>query len=82
MYIGCSAKCAKIWAALAKNDIAGTHMTENVIEVIFKEFQQDLSALTKVSSVKEFMRVFDQDKDGCLNSDEQIQIFSFIKERL
>lgn len=28
------------------------------------------------------MRVFDQDRDGCLNVDEQIQIFSFIKERL
>ena len=28
------------------------------------------------------MRLFDQDKDGCLCSDEQIQIFSFIKERL
>ena len=57
-------------------------MTENVIEVIFREFQSDLSALTKVSSVKQFMRVFDQDKDGCLSADEQIQIFSFIKERL
>ena len=28
------------------------------------------------------MRVFDQDRDGCLSADEQIQIFSFIKERL
>lgn len=28
------------------------------------------------------MRVFDQDKDGCLNSDEQIGIFSFIKEKV
>lgn len=35
-YIGCSAKCAKIWTAISKNDIAGSHMTENVIEVIFK----------------------------------------------
>ena len=51
-YIGCSAKCAKIWEAIAKNDIAGSHMTENVIEVIFREFQSDLSTLTKVSSVK------------------------------
>lgn len=28
------------------------------------------------------MQVFDQDKDGCLSYDEQIQIFSFVKERL
>ena len=30
-YIGCSVKCVKIWEALAKNDIAGSNMTENVI---------------------------------------------------
>ena len=57
-------------------------MTENVMEVIFHEFQNDLSAFTKVSSLKEFMKIFDEDRDGCLNADEQIQIFSFIKERL
>jgi len=28
------------------------------------------------------MRIFDQDHDGTLNPDEQIGIFSFIKERL
>ena len=28
------------------------------------------------------MKLFDQDKDGSLNYDEQIQIFSYIKERL
>ena len=28
------------------------------------------------------MRIFDQDKDGKLSPDEQISIFSFIKERL
>lgn len=36
IYIGCSSKCTKIWTAIAKNDIAGSNMTENVIEVIFK----------------------------------------------
>ena len=28
------------------------------------------------------MRIFDQDKDGMLSPDEQISLFSFIKERL
>jgi hypothetical protein len=28
------------------------------------------------------MRIFDVDRDGSLNPDEQISIFSFIKERL
>lgn len=39
-------------------------------------------AFTKIGSLREFMRIFDQDKDGSLNSDEQISIFSFIKEKV
>ena len=50
--------------------------------MIFKEYQTDLHNFTKISSIKDFMRIFDQDKDGTLNPDEQIGIFSFIKERL
>lgn len=26
-YIGCAAKCEKIWEALTKNDFAGSHLT-------------------------------------------------------
>lgn len=26
-YIGCSAKCVRIWEALSKNDMAGSHLT-------------------------------------------------------
>lgn len=62
--------------------MAGSHLTEKVLELVFREFQSDLSAFTRISSIKEFMRIFDQDKDGMLSPDEQISIFSFIKERL
>ena len=82
MYVGCAGRCCEIWAALSKNDIAGSNLTENVMEVVFKEFKEDLSSMTKVSSVSDFMKIFDQDRDGVLNADEQIQIFAFIKERL
>ena len=81
-YLDCAQKCQSIWTALAKNDMAGSNLTEKVLEVIFKEFQSDLYNFTKISSIKDFMRIFDQDKDGTLNPDEQIGIFSFIKERL
>jgi hypothetical protein len=50
--------------------------------VIFREYQADLYGLTRISSIKDFMRIFDVDRDGTLNPDEQISIFSFIKERL
>jgi hypothetical protein len=53
-----------------------------VLEVVFKEYQSDLYNFTKMSSIKDFMRIFDQDRDGTLDPDEQIGIFSFIKERL
>ena len=62
--------------------MAGSHLTEKVLEMVFREFQSDLYSFTKISSIKEFMRIFDQDRDGTLSPDEQISIFSFIKERL
>ena len=62
--------------------MAGSHLTEKVLETVFREFQSELYNFTKISSIKEFMRIFDQDKDGKLSPDEQISIFSFIKERL
>lgn len=62
--------------------MAGANLTEKVLEVVFREYQADLYALTRISSIKDFMRIFDVDRDGTLNPDEQIAIFSFIKERL
>ena len=50
-----------------------------MLEVVFREYQADLYSLTRISSIKDFMRIFDSDKDGTLNPDEQISIFSFIK---
>jgi hypothetical protein len=38
LYEGASSKCAVIWEALKKNDVAGFQLSENVIEVIFKQF--------------------------------------------
>lgn len=49
--------------------MAGANLTEKVLEVVFKEFQADLYSFTKISSIKDFMRIFDQDKDGTLNPD-------------
>lgn len=69
MYESASAKCSAIWEALKKNDIAGFQLSEKVIEVIFKQFESDLYNLTKITSLKEFMQIFDLDKDGVLNED-------------
>jgi hypothetical protein len=41
-----------------------------------------LYQFTRIASLKEFMQIFDMDRDGVLNEDEQIRIFSFIKERM
>jgi hypothetical protein len=81
-YHSCAQKCQAIWSSLAKNDMAGANLTEKVLEVVFREYQADLYSLTRISSIKDFMRIFDCDKDGMLDPDEQIGIFSFIKERL
>ena len=50
--------------------------------MVFKRFEEDLYNYTRVSSLKDFMRLFDVDRDGFLNEDEQIRIFSYVKERV
>jgi hypothetical protein len=37
---------------LAKNDMAGSNLTEKVLEIIFHDFQEDLYNFTKISSIK------------------------------
>jgi len=39
------------------------------LENVFKEYQSDLYTFTRIGSLREFMRIFDVDKDGSLNSD-------------
>lgn len=46
---------------------------------MFKQFETDLYNYTRVTSLKEFMKLFDVDHDGFLNEDEQVSIFSYIK---
>jgi hypothetical protein len=51
-YADCAEKCQAIWLSLAKNEMAGSHLTEKVLELVFKEFQSELYSFTKISSIK------------------------------
>ena len=57
-------------------------LNEKSLLLIFENKSKTIEDLLKVASVDEFLEVFDDDLDGLINEDEQILIFSIIKERI
>ena len=72
-----------IWNAIRRADFRkeGT-LNEANIQLVFDKNKETIYQLTKIQSVSDFIDVFDRDKDGFLNEDEQISIFSLIKEKM
>ena len=57
-------------------------LNEANIQLIYENKKKLLNNLLKISSVKEFLLVFDDDQDGFLNEDEQILVFTVIAKRI
>ena len=72
-----------IWNAIRRADFRkeGTLNDAN-IQLVFDKNKETIYQLTKIQTVSDFIDVFDRDKDGFLNEDEQISIFSLIKEKM
>ena len=49
---------------------------------MFEKNKETIYELLWITSVHDFVDVFDRDKDGFLNEDEQISIFSLVKEKM
>jgi len=75
--------CEEIWKTIRKNDFA-TEGTLNlpVVENIYKAHERKLEKMIGVTSAFELYELMDADKDGSINEDEQILIFSVIKEKM
>ena len=81
--IGGARKCKQIWQAIRKADFRKEGiLNETNIRLIFESTRQQIFDLLRLSTPAEFLQVFDQDGDGQLNEDEQIQIFSLVKEKM
>lgn len=57
-------------------------MNETNIRLVFDSCKQQIYDLLRIQAPAEFLDVFDQGGDGQLNEDEQILIFSLVKEKM
>jgi hypothetical protein len=81
--IGGARKCKEIWAAIRKADFRKEGLlNEANIKLVFEKCQQHIFELLRVQTPTEFIDVFDYGGDGLLNEDEQILLFSIIKEKM
>ena len=57
-------------------------LNEANIQIIYQNKKKLINTLLKITSVSEFISVFDDDQDGFLNEDEQIMVFTIIAKRI
>lgn len=57
-------------------------LNELNIQLVYEKKKKTINDLLKISSAEEFLIVFDDDSDGFINEDEQIMVFTTIKERI
>ena len=74
-------KCTAMWEQLKKTE-TGWKLTYKDAAMLFATHQESLEMLLLVNSPDELMDLLDEDQDGNLEQDEQLLLFSLIKERM
>lgn len=75
-------KCQDLWDEMRKADFRKEGiLNEMNIQLVYENKSKIIQDLLKISSAEDFVEVFDDDNDGFLNEDEQILVFTVIKER-
>ena len=78
-----NSKCREIWQALLVADYKKEGvLNEAALEVLMEKQGKNLHDLLAVKSTEEILDLLDEEELGFLNEDEQILIFSVIKERM
>ena len=81
--INSTKKCEELWEEMRKADFRKEGiLNETNIQLIYEKKKKTINDLLKIASADEFLLVFDEDTDGFINEDEQILVFSLIKERI
>lgn len=81
--IGGARKCKEIWNAIRKADFRKEGLlNEANIKLVFEKCQGHIHDLLRLENPMMFIEVFDQGGDGLLNEDEQILLFTIIKEKM
>jgi hypothetical protein len=81
--IGGARKCKQIWQVIKKADFRkeGT-LNEINLKLVFDSCKQIIFDLLKITTPQEMLDVFDLGGDCSLNEDEQVLVFSTIKEKM
>ena len=81
--LGAARKCKEIWLAIRKADFRKEGiLNETNIKLLFDTCHSQIYDLLRLQTPAEFIVVFDEGADGMLNEDEQILIFSTVKEKM
>lgn len=76
-------KCREIWSALQLADYKKEGVLNDAALTVFYEKQAgNLQEMLTINSFDELQDLLDTDEDGFINEDEQIMLFSIIKERM
>ncbi len=81
--LGGARKCKEVWQAIRKADFRKEGiLNETNINLVFEKNKETIYDLLRIQTAADFIEVFDMDRDGFLNEDEQILIFSLIKTKM
>lgn len=81
--MGGARKSKDIWLAIRKADFRREGiLNETNINLVFEKNKEIIYDLLRIQTAADFVDVFDMDRDGFLNEDEQILIFSLIKTKM
>lgn len=81
--LGAARKCKEMWHAIRKADFRKEGiLNETNIKLLFDKCSTQIYDLLRLKNPIEFIDVFDEGLDGMLNEDEQILIFTVIKEKM
>lgn len=76
-------KCKEIWYSLQVSDYKKSGvLNDSALKILLEKQGKNLSELLFIRTVEDLLELFDEDEDGFLNEDEQLLIFSTIKERM
>lgn len=75
--------CKSLWAALPMADYKKEDvLNDAAVAVLFNKERSKFTELLQVASSEELHQLLDENEDGFLNEDEQLLMFSLIKERM
>lgn len=81
--MGSARACEELWDEMRRADFRKEGvLNEANVQLIYENKKKIINTLLKISSVDEFITVFDDDLDGFLNEDEQIMVFTIIAHKI